>query len=482
MNHLIGVAGIGLDRSIYIRAVSVDRDPVVGPPPGAPKPSQEWTSLGGVFIQPPTMASWGPGRLDVFGVGQDGAVYHKYWGNGWSPASGWNRLGGVFTSPPVVVAPKPDRLEVFGLGQNLELWRKRWNGTRWLPAGTDWESLGGGWSSLPAVRGTPSDLTIAGVGIDTGMYYDWRDPQNQWHYGDWYALGGQFTSAPVILTIPGIKNVLALGRNDEIWRRHLVGGIDPSQIPWESMGGKFISAPAAGRLERHPNDGVVFGLGQDAAMWHCTYTVQTPETRPEAWSSLGGAFTSAPTVVETRGDRLDVFGLGEGLGVWHKAWVKDHWEPTGDGWRALGGKFRYSTPLPTNGRGGGDGGGGAGVLRLTLDDQSPDFDVTSATWRVWRQQGGSSAQLVHSSNGGTASISGLVSGGQYLVRADVAAANRATGQVEAAEFRGFGAPVDGAPTHVLAWGGAPQSHRWSLRSEQRNVDGLNRLAAVILYG
>ena len=51
-----------------------------------------WESLGGIFTSAPTVVSWGPNRLDIFGKGTDGAVYHKAWlGSSWT--AGWERLG-----------------------------------------------------------------------------------------------------------------------------------------------------------------------------------------------------------------------------------------------------------------------------------------------------------------------------------------------------------------------------------------------------
>ncbi len=45
--------------------------------------------------------SWGPNRLDIFGLGTDNQMYQKSWtGSAWAPsASGWEALGGVFNSP-----------------------------------------------------------------------------------------------------------------------------------------------------------------------------------------------------------------------------------------------------------------------------------------------------------------------------------------------------------------------------------------------
>ncbi len=54
-----------------------------------------------VFSSPPAVTAWGNNRLDIFGLGLDGAMYHKAWdGASWRPTLlDWERLGGVFTAP-----------------------------------------------------------------------------------------------------------------------------------------------------------------------------------------------------------------------------------------------------------------------------------------------------------------------------------------------------------------------------------------------
>ena len=53
--------------------------------------------LGGICIDEPRVTSWGSDRLDVFVVGTDGGLYHKWWdGTAWGPSiTGYEALGGV---------------------------------------------------------------------------------------------------------------------------------------------------------------------------------------------------------------------------------------------------------------------------------------------------------------------------------------------------------------------------------------------------
>jgi hypothetical protein len=39
----------------------------------------DWEPLGGAFDSAPAVVSWGPNRLDIFGLGTDDLMYHKAW-------------------------------------------------------------------------------------------------------------------------------------------------------------------------------------------------------------------------------------------------------------------------------------------------------------------------------------------------------------------------------------------------------------------
>jgi hypothetical protein len=56
--------------------------------------------------------SWGPNRLDIFGLGTDNQMYHKAWdGTQWYPSpANWEALGGTFDNAPFKPAPKSSSL------------------------------------------------------------------------------------------------------------------------------------------------------------------------------------------------------------------------------------------------------------------------------------------------------------------------------------------------------------------------------------
>ena len=148
----------------------------------------------GSCLGQPKVVSWGPNRLDVFVMGTDSALYHKWWnGSAWGPSlTGYEHMGGVIvgrpevvvvgsepagclrasaptarsttsggmvrpgvrhspatkiwvvsTSPPRVIAWGPNRLDVFVTGTDSALYHKWWNGSAWGPSLTGYEYMGG---------------------------------------------------------------------------------------------------------------------------------------------------------------------------------------------------------------------------------------------------------------------------------------------------------------------------------------------------
>src|SRR4051794_3295309 len=125
------VLGLGTDSAMYYRTRSG------GAWHG------DWQSLGGVFVGPPAVVSWGANRLDVFGVGTDTAMHHRSYAGGWD--AGWASLNGQFTSPPAVVARGPNKLDVFGLGGDYAVYHASGDGktfAQWDRQGGEFETPG----------------------------------------------------------------------------------------------------------------------------------------------------------------------------------------------------------------------------------------------------------------------------------------------------------------------------------------------------
>ncbi|MDD3168984.1 MAG: sialidase, partial [Eubacteriales bacterium] len=168
--------------------------PGPGPGPGPqPEPGwSDWEDLGGILTSAPAVASWQINRLDVFGRGQNQALWHKWWdGSRWSD---WEDLGGILTSAPGAVSWGPNRIDVFGVGQNQSLWHKWWDGSRW----SAWEDLGGILTAAPAVASWQANrLDVFGIGQNRSLWHKWWDGSR---WSAWEDLGGSLTSAPAAVS------------------------------------------------------------------------------------------------------------------------------------------------------------------------------------------------------------------------------------------------------------------------------------------
>jgi hypothetical protein len=142
------------------------------------------------------VVSWASNRLDIFGLGVDNDMFHKWWdGSNWGPSqTDWQSLGGIFNSPPAAVSWAPNRLDIFGLGVNNDMFHKWWDGSNWGPSQTDWEWLGGTFNSPPAaVSWAPNRLDIFGLGVNNEMLHKWWDGTSwQPSLTGWEILGGIF--------------------------------------------------------------------------------------------------------------------------------------------------------------------------------------------------------------------------------------------------------------------------------------------------
>ena len=338
------------------------------------------------------VASWGQNRLDIFGLGTDGAMYHKAWdGAAWRPSLlDWERLGGVFTSPPAVAAWGQNRLDIFGLGTDGAMYHKAWDGTawrpspwtgsvsaasspvrrpsppgattgsifsgsaptarcitrrgtapRWRPSLLDWERLGGVFTSPPAVAAWGQNrLDIFGLGTDGAMYHKAWDG-TAWRPSplDWERLGGVFTSPPAVTAWGQNRlDIFGLGTDGAMYHKAWDGTAwRPSLLDWERLGGVFTSPPAVTAWGQNRLD--IFGLGTDGAMYHKAWDGAAWRPSLLDWERLGGVFTSPPAVTAWGQNRLDIFGLGTDGAMYHKAWDGGAWRPSPSNWERLGGVF-----------------------------------------------------------------------------------------------------------------------------------------------
>src|SRR5271157_4120931 len=257
----------------------------------APDPLGEgWDKIGGQFSCPRlTPVSWGPDRIDLFGITGDGRAWHKAWrgSQGWDPLDqGWAPIGGSFKTGTVLSATSwgANVLDIFGIGADGAVWHKAWrSGADWDPPGTSWASLGGDFSKA---------LGIAAV--------SWGKDR---------------------IDLFGIT-----GADGEAWHKAWRGsqGWDPLDQGWAPIGGSFKTGTVLSATSWGANVLDIFGIGADGAVWHKAWRSGADWDPPgTSWASLGGDFSKALGIaaVSWGKDRIDLFGITGADGeAWHKAW------------------------------------------------------------------------------------------------------------------------------------------------------------------
>jgi hypothetical protein len=276
-----------------------------------------YESLGGILSSQPRVVAWAPNRLDVFALGTDSALYHRWWnGSTWG---GWESLGGTLASPPEVVSWGTNRLDVFALGTDHALWHRWWNGSAW----GGWESLGGTLSSpVSAVSWAPNRLDVFALGTDSALWHRWW---NGSAWGGWESLGGILTSPPkAVAWGPNRLDVFSVGADSSLVHRWWDGSVWGG---WESLGGIISSPPEVVSWDENRLD--VFAVGTDSAMYHRWWDGSSWH----GWEDLGGILQSTPKAVAWAPNRLDIFAVGADFAMYHRWWNGTAW----GGWESLGG-------------------------------------------------------------------------------------------------------------------------------------------------
>lgn len=275
-------------------------------PPADDQAWREWEDLGGELIFGPAVASWGPQRLDVFGVATDRALYHKWFdGQRWHD---WESLGGELTSRPAAVSWGPGRIDVFGRGLNNALFHKWFDGNRWH----NWESLGGSLLGAPAVSSRrPNHLDVFVEATDHALYHRiWNGKS----WTEWESLGGTLTSDPAATSWGNERIDTFVRATDKTIHHKWWNGSTWSG--WESRGRKMKYGPAA--CSRRTNRLDVFITAPDGALLHQIWN----GSQWSHWESLGGLLTEGPAAVSWAEERIDVFGRGADNHLYHTWWRK----------------------------------------------------------------------------------------------------------------------------------------------------------------
>jgi hypothetical protein len=218
--------------------------------------STGWESLGGtksgeLLESGPSTTSWGPYRMDIVAVGNNGNLLH--WAFDGSKYVGPDNLGhptqGLLkTSAPDISTRGANTLDVFARGPYNELFHKYYPGPagQQEPSGwSTWEDLGHSLSGgVGAVSWGPKWIDVFGR-APSGKVNLWTWDSS----GTWPWPYGELTGSPSISSDPDVSSrgenmldLFAAGANGELlhqWYPEALGG------PWENLGGKITGGPGA---------------------------------------------------------------------------------------------------------------------------------------------------------------------------------------------------------------------------------------------
>ena len=280
------------------------------------------------------VVAWAPDRLDVFVIGADRALYHKWWnGAAWGPslAGAYEKLDGICLTRPEVVAWGPNRLDMFVIGTNSALYHKWWDGTAWKPSLTGYEDMGGLIQGQPkAVAWGPNRLDVFVKGTDRALYHKWWEGA-AWGpspAGAYEKMGGLIQGQPkAVAWGPNRLDVFVKGTDGALYHKWWDGAAwKPSLAGYEKLGGILASDPevvswGANRLD-------VFVIGMDSALYHKWWSGAAWGPSLAGYETMGGICTSAPRAVAWSPNRLDVFVTGSDSALYHKWWNGAAWGPS----------------------------------------------------------------------------------------------------------------------------------------------------------
>ena len=271
-----------------------------------------YENLGGIAApgSGPGVASWGPGRLDVFIRGVDGSLMHRAYDDAWGE---WESLGGMLTSDPTAVSWGPNRIDVFARGENNHLIHVAWTGAAW----TSWETLDYTLYSAPAV--CSPDLNMLGLAWrTTGSAIEFLGFRNGTWF-PWISLPNSGSTAPACVAASMTDaDLFITDATGKLHRSHYNG----SSWTSEDLGGDYASGPGACSWGANRLD--VFVRGPLDNLMQKSYNGSW-----SAWTALQGTveFQGDPDAVCWGPNRIDLFAVGKDLTVWHKYWDETQWKP-----------------------------------------------------------------------------------------------------------------------------------------------------------
>ena len=292
-----------------------------------------FNSLGGWAMFSPEIITRYNGHLEVFVVGGDAHIWHKWWfnGTGWS---GWEDLGGGCTSSVGACAPTTNTQSVFARAGDNNIWEGFFNGSYWELYHYRGSPPGGA-ASGPDANSVRHDghKEIFVKGNDGALWHSWYFNGN---WAGWESLGGDVRSDPTTVAWGNPDRVYAFyktspdGAGDRIgWKGYDAG------VGWRDLGvvrgpkvrpdgqrvvkGLDVASQARDQMD-------LFVLGGDDCFWRLHYE---NGAWAEEWQWIGAVqgntqnyqMISEPSATSWGVDRLDIVGISWDHQTYHNGYA-----------------------------------------------------------------------------------------------------------------------------------------------------------------
>ena len=300
--------------------------------PGDAEPSQtvkltgqwlNWETLGGTCVSSPAVASWGEDRIDVFAIGTDSKLYHKYWSDRkWSNWIAFKDSTCIYK--PAAVSWGKNRIDVFAIGIDKQVYQNSWTGSEWA----GWQNLGG--TCIHGVAATSwgeGRIDLFSVGTNSVIYHkyfadqkwtDWQllKLQNQ---KDWEKSSTSLCAPAAVASKQGRIDLFTLGIDNYVYH---AWGDGASWQGWQKIGGPATQGIAAASRGEDCLDVFTVSTDVDGVDNHL-YRRVMQNGNWSNWENLGGVCVSAPAAVAVGANQLRTVVVGTRSALYQKAWTKD---------------------------------------------------------------------------------------------------------------------------------------------------------------
>jgi hypothetical protein len=244
--------------------------------------------------------------------------------------SGWSSLGGHSLQQIALGRNQDGRMEMFAVGGNFAVYYN----TQVTPGGAwgGWRHLGGYVKSITVAREQDGRLDVFALGTDRAVYYVSQVAANTDSWGGWKRIGGVALDFVVGTHSNGALEIFEIGTNHQVYKNWENAPNGSFQSGFNSsLGGNARAIYVANNLDQSLQ---LFTINQDGSVSTAWQTNNGPWS---SWQSLYGAAIHQLAITNNNDGRLEVFAVGGDNAVYHQWELAANNPSSWSGWYSLGG-------------------------------------------------------------------------------------------------------------------------------------------------